>query len=275
MNTLPATVNEHPCLFEAASRQQFVRLHLPVSSACNIKCRYCDRKYNCANESRPGVTSKILTPHEALRLVKEVSSKNPKLRVIGFAGPGDPLADDLALDTLKLIHDQYPYYVKCLSTNGLLLPQYAYQLRAAGVKVITVTVNAVDAPVGEKIYKSINWLGTNLGGRTGAAILWEQQSKGIEMAASLGLYVKINSVLIPGINHHHLNKVASTVSDLGASKMNIIPLHPLAEFSTIRRPSQDETASLRQACSKYIAQMKWCQSCRADAMGSVCGFKEF
>ena len=27
---------------------------------CNIQCNYCDRKFDCTNESRPGVTSGVL-----------------------------------------------------------------------------------------------------------------------------------------------------------------------------------------------------------------------
>lgn len=71
----------------------------PVVSAsapkCNIKCGYCSRKHDCANESRPGVTSRLLTPEEATVKVREVMASpvvGPIIKVVGIAGPGDPLA---------------------------------------------------------------------------------------------------------------------------------------------------------------------------------------
>jgi len=265
-----SALSEHPCLSKTSSGQH-VRLHLPVSPVCNIECRYCDHNYDCPNESRPGVTSKLLTPYEALRLVKKTAESEPSLRVIGFAGPGDPLADSSALETLRLVHSKFPQYVKCISTNGLLLPQYVSRLKAAGIKVVTVTVNAVKPEVGAEVYSGIRWLGSIFNGRRGAKILWEQQRIGIIEAVKAGLFVKINTVFIPGVNDHHIWEIARETSLLGASTMNIIPLFPLAEFAHIKRPSAFDVALVRDFCSRYLPQMDWCQSCRADAVGPVCG----
>jgi len=270
MKISSALISEHPCLSKASSGH-YVRLHLPVSPVCNIKCRYCDQTYDCPNESRPGVTSKLLTPNAALQLVKKTAGSEPRLRVIGFAGPGDPLADGSALETLRMVHNKFPQYVKCISTNGLLLPQYVSQLKAAGVKVVTVTVNAVTPEVGAEVYSSIGWLGSVFNGHRGAKILWEQQRIGIQEAVMSGLFVKINTVLIPGVNDHHIWKVARAASLMGASSMNIIPLYPLAEFAHLKRPSAGEVVLLREFCSRYLPQIDWCQSCRADAVGPVCG----
>lgn len=54
-------ISKHPC-FNPAVKGQFGRVHLPVAPKCNIKCNFCNRKYDCINESRPGVTSNVLTP---------------------------------------------------------------------------------------------------------------------------------------------------------------------------------------------------------------------
>jgi len=61
----------HPC-FSKEAHHKFGRIHLPVAPACNIQCRYCIREYDCANESRPGITSRVLKPHEALERVEAV-----------------------------------------------------------------------------------------------------------------------------------------------------------------------------------------------------------
>ncbi len=49
-------ITRHPCFNESA-KGTCGRVHLPVAPECNIKCNYCNRKYDCVNESRPGVTS--------------------------------------------------------------------------------------------------------------------------------------------------------------------------------------------------------------------------
>ena len=58
-------IKVHPCFSEEA-HHRFGRAHLPVAPACNLQCRYCVRKFDCANESRPGVTSRVLSPEQAL-----------------------------------------------------------------------------------------------------------------------------------------------------------------------------------------------------------------
>ena len=57
LNHLPESIRSrvfnHPCYSEQA-HHHFARMHVAVAPACNIQCHYCNRKYDCANESRPG-----------------------------------------------------------------------------------------------------------------------------------------------------------------------------------------------------------------------------
>lgn len=71
-------IENHPCYSEKA-HHRFARIHLAVAPACNIQCNYCNRKYDCSNESRPGVTSERLTPEQALAKVRLVQSRFPTL----------------------------------------------------------------------------------------------------------------------------------------------------------------------------------------------------
>jgi len=82
--------SKHPC-FNAKVKGQFGRVHLPVAPKCNIKCNYCNRKYDCVNESRPGVTSNILSPRQALAYVEKLAPTLPKdhLLVMNMCGRGD------------------------------------------------------------------------------------------------------------------------------------------------------------------------------------------
>src|SRR5271169_1440754 len=61
-------VKNHPCYSEEA-HHHYARMHVAVAPACNIQCNYCNRKYDCANESRPGVVSEKLTPEQAAKKV--------------------------------------------------------------------------------------------------------------------------------------------------------------------------------------------------------------
>lgn len=53
----------HPCLGGEA-HFKYGRIHLPVSPACNIQCKFCKRGFN-KSEIRPGVSSLLLSPEEA------------------------------------------------------------------------------------------------------------------------------------------------------------------------------------------------------------------
>jgi nitrogen fixation protein NifB len=66
-------VQDHPCYSEDA-HHYFARMHVAVAPACNIQCNYCNRKYDCANESRPGVVSEVLTPDQAVKKVLAVAA---------------------------------------------------------------------------------------------------------------------------------------------------------------------------------------------------------
>ena len=73
---LKAMLDTHPCYNEKA-HTKFARMHLPVAPRCNIQCNYCNRKYDCTNESRPGVTSELLTAEEAVEKIRYVKEKIP------------------------------------------------------------------------------------------------------------------------------------------------------------------------------------------------------
>jgi nitrogen fixation protein NifB len=256
----------HPCFSETA-HERFGRVHLPVAPACNIQCRYCVRKFDCANESRPGVTSRILTPDEALDRTRALVGRSERLSVVGIAGPGDPLANATTFDVLMNINREYPDLVLCISTNGLLLSDSLEQLLASGVRSLTVTINAVDPEVAEHIYSSVVYRGRRYEGREAAELLLKNQWAGLEDAMDAGLLVKVNSVFIPGVNDRELPLVAARAGALGADLMNILPLIPQAEFAALTRPGHKAVAELRARCRPYIPQMTHCRQCRADACG--------
>ena len=265
---LRAMLETHPCYTESAHRK-FARMHLPVAPRCNIQCNYCNRRYDCMNESRPGVTSELLTPEQAVEKIRYVKERIPYLSVIGIAGPGDSLANNETFKTLELVGKEFPEMTLCLSTNGLMLPKYVGLLRSLGVKFITVTVNAVDPEVGSRMYEFVTYEGKVLRGREAAERLIANQTEGIRMAAEAGMLVKVNTVMVPEINADHIPAVAKKVKELGAYIINIIPLIPVpgTRFADLRAPTPKERRELQDLCEVDVRQMRHCRFCRADAIG--------
>ncbi|HIJ96007.1 MAG TPA: radical SAM protein, partial [Desulfuromonadales bacterium] len=138
--TKDSVVHGHPCF--GANRHKNGRIHLAVAPQCNIKCGYCERKHDCANESRPGVTSKLLTPQQALEKVREIIADEQLgrvIKVVGIAGPGDPLANDSTFETFRLIKAEFPELLFCMSTNGLVLPDRIKEVSEIDLHSLTVS----------------------------------------------------------------------------------------------------------------------------------------
>lgn len=259
-------IKVHPCFSEEA-HTLFSRAHLSVAPACNIQCRYCIRKFDCANESRPGITSHVLNPDEAVERVRVLVNRSERLSVVGIAGPGDPLVNAPTYVTLRQIHWEYPDLTLCVSTNGLLLSDRLEQLLSTGVRSLTVTINAVTPETAEKIYSWVVYQGRRYEGREAAELLLRNQWQGLENAIGAGLIVKVNTVFIPGINDHELPLIAERAGKLGADIMNILPLIPQAEFAGLTRPTHGDITRMREQCRPFIKQMTHCKQCRADACG--------
>jgi len=170
-----------------------------------------------------GATMKVISPSEAVSVVRCAIEAEPSNRVVGIAGPGDPLANHQTFETLALIKKHFPRLKTCLSTNGLLLPDKVDLLHELSLDFLTVTINALDV---------------------GSA----------------------NTVLIPGINEHEVEKIARWASKY-AYIMNVMPLIPLGEFRGGRRPTCAQMDRARLAVKKHMRLLTCCKQCRADAVG--------
>lgn len=262
MNTLAT----HPCFSGNCAAGKTGRIHLPVSPFCNIRCRFCARGIT-PGAPRPGNASRVITPEQAVNILDRARELCPELAVVGVAGPGDPLASDHAVETLALAHARHPHLLTCLSTNGLRLTDYLPRLLAAGVRTLTVTVNAVEPEILARLCGGVEWRGRFLAGQAGARQLIASQREGILLARGLGITVKVNMVLVPGVNDAHVEKVAHTVAGLGASYLNVIPLLPAAEFAGMEETSADLLEHARDTAEFYLPVMRHCRRCRADACG--------
>jgi nitrogen fixation protein NifB len=265
----------HPC-FSASAHVRYGRLHLPVAPGCNIQCEYCDRKFDCANESRPGVTSRVMTARDAIDYALEYLDMHPETSVVGIAGPGEPLANEATFETLEGLRNHAEVRKKqplasaspaacpsrdpilCVSTNGLELPERLDDLVCLGVTALTVTINTVDAMTAQGLYRNVD-----------VETLLHNQQEGAQRAVNAGLSVKINTVVVPGINDSQecIEEVARFARRIGARVMNINGVIPAGSLSNVKPPDRMTVNRLRDVAERHIAQFRCCSQCRADAAG--------
>jgi len=261
-----ALAAEHPCYTETA-RLHHGRLHLAVAPRCNLGCRYCERVIGAKASlaAGPGTAARVLTPAEAVARVDEVQAKG-WLRVVGIAGPGEPLANPATLTTLRLLQQAHSDIILCLSTNGLRLEAALPELLAAGLRSLTVTINTTRPETAAQLYDWAVIEGDRIVGPAAAAEVLSRQWRGLAAAVGAGLLVKVNSVLIPGITETDMEAVALRAGAIGAHRHNIMPLIPRGRMRDRRAPTPDEMEQVRAQCEPWLAQFRACTQCRADVI---------
>lgn len=272
INTSRLDITKHPC-FDEKARFKWGRIHLPIAPDCNIQCNFCNRKYHCINESRPGVTRFLLDDRDVEIYLRHILKTRNDISVVGIAGPGDPFSEpDKTLKVLNLVHNNYPHLLLCISTNGFNIYDYIDDLKAYNVTHVTVTVNAIDPKISEKIYSWVRINNVIYRGFEAARILISHQRDSIRKLKEKGFTVKVNTVVIPGVNTDHITDIAKEMAKMNVDIMNCIPLIPLPEtpFFQLREPSKDEMFTIRYEAARYIPQMYHCRRCRADAIGLLC-----
>jgi GTP 3',8-cyclase len=161
-------------------------LRISVMDRCNFRCPYCMPRETFHEKYRFLGSHERLSFDEIVRLARLfVQLGVRKLRLTG----GEPL---LRANLPELIGDlsAIPGVEDiALTTNGVLLARYAAELRAAGLKRVTVSLDSLDA----EVFKRMS------GGLGGVAEVLE----GIEQARRAELTpLKINAVIQRGINDH-------------------------------------------------------------------------
>ncbi len=256
----------HPC-YSKEAHHKFGRIHLPVAPRCNIQCRYCQRNCDCANEAMPGITSNVLSPREALERARSVVDRNDNIGVIGITGPGEPLVNDETFTAISMIRRELPELILCVSTNGLVLTERIEALIKAGVRSLTITINAVTPGVAEKIYSRVSYNGRSYTGKEASRLIVANQWRGLRNAIDAGFIVKVNTVFIPGINDAEIPLIAWGAGKMGVDIMNIMPLIPQAEFVDLQRPTREMMERKRSECYSRISGMSSIRQCRDGACG--------
>ena len=196
------------------------------------------------------------------------------MTVLGIAGPGDPLANPKqTFRTFELVAEQAPDIKLCLSSNGLMLPEYVDRIKELNIDHVTLTINMIDPEIGEKIYPWVRYNRKRYKGIEGVKILHEKQMESLDALKEADVLCKVNSVMIPGINDEHLAEVNQVIRSKGAFLHNIMPLISAPEHGTHfgltgqRGPTPKELKALQDKCSGNMKMIRHCRQCRADAVG--------
>ncbi len=262
-----ADVPWHPCMNENA-HDKVPRLHLPVAPTCNTLCIYCRRGIAAAGfQSGPGRTETILTPAEALQKTEHFLDKWGEDAIVGIAGPGDPLANFEAIETLRLLHKRFDGIHLCLCTNGLGLLDHLPLLQQIGLRHLTVTVNGIAAEIVEQIQPWIRYQKKKYTGRIAAEMLIVRQLEGIRQAARSGIFVKVNCVVLEGINSDHIFETAVEVKRHGARMINLIPRLDPTPNGLFLPAKAHKFELLQKEIAEVLPVFTKCKQCRADAEG--------
>lgn len=100
-------------------------------------------------------------------------------------------------------------------------------------------------------------------------MLLGNQLAGIQTLTQQNVLVKVNIVMIQGINDRHIPAMVKTVKRRGAFITNIMPLIPApgSVFENHAQTSRKDLETMRTLCEAHLPQMRHCRQCRADAIG--------
>jgi molybdenum cofactor biosynthesis enzyme MoaA len=79
-------------------------------------------------------------------------------------------------------------------------------------------------------------------GQQAAEHLIERQRRGIRAASEAGLTLKVNTVLVPGVNDQHVARLAQQLGQMGVRLMNLMPLIPAGAMRALRPPHMRRAA---------------------------------
>jgi nitrogen fixation protein NifB len=207
---------------------------------------------------------------QSIHYLKALSAKMPNISVVGIAGPGDPFANPVeTLHTMRLAKQEFPDMIFCLSTNGLDAAPCVAEIAEIGVSHVTVTLNSFRPETLSEIYRWVRYNRRVYRNREAGEVLLEQQLKTIDELKKHGIFVKVNTVVCPGINDREMGEIAQQLATLGVDTMNCIPLYPTEEtdFESLSEPSKEQMTDIKSAIAQFLPAMTHCARCRADAAG--------
>ena len=203
-------------------------LRLSVTDRCNLRCTYCMSE-NMTFLSR----KQILSFEEMLSVAKAfVELGVRKIRLTG----GEPLVRNGVVSLAKSIYELNGLEELVLTTNGVLLDEYAKPLVDAGVSRINISLDSLRADR----FKEMTRMGE-----------LEQVLQGIKVAKTAGFKrIKLNSVILHGINDDEVVNLAQFAIN-NDMDISFIEEMPLGEIDSHLR---EETQMLSQRIQNSLVE---------------------
>ena len=187
-------------------------LRISVTELCNLRCRYCMPEDGVCKLKHED----MMTEDEIIMAVEAAASLGiTKLRLTG----GEPLVKKNIVSICRRAAAVEGIKEVCLTTNGLLLPKLAKQLKEAGVKRINLSLDTLDP---EK-YAYITRIGK-----------LENFKAGLQAALDANFdKVKINAVLIGGFNENEIVDLAelTRLYPVDMRFIEMMPMYDSGDFS--------------------------------------------
>ncbi|MEO6537756.1 MAG: GTP 3',8-cyclase MoaA [Ferruginibacter sp.] len=161
--------------------RSFKTLRVSLLSKCNLSCTYCTMGDETAEEE----TGHLSTP-ELLKIIKNLH-ESVGLQTIRLTG-GEPLLYRNLLPVIAGIGEMGIHQIK-ITTNGFLLAKMAEPMKQAGMQSINVSLDAMDEDIFFLMSKRNNV---------------QRILDGIEAALAVDLGVKLNAVIMKGINQSQI-----------------------------------------------------------------------
>ncbi|KQL18644.1 GTP 3',8-cyclase MoaA [Cytobacillus solani] len=173
-------------------------LRISVIDRCNFRCTYCMPAEKFGPDFAFLPKSELLTYEEIERLAKIfVSLGVEKIRLTG----GEPLLRKDLPTLVKKLSEIEGLKDIGLTTNGVLLPKFAKELKEAGLLRVNVSLDTLNS----ELFGKINGRGV------GVDVILE----GIKAAQDAGLGVKINMVVKKGLNDSEIVPMARFCKEQG------------------------------------------------------------
>ncbi|NEP40253.1 MAG: GTP 3',8-cyclase MoaA [Okeania sp. SIO2G4] len=172
-------------------------LRISLIDRCNFRCQYCMPE---GAEINYVLQQNLLTHNELLTLLKEVFIPVgfTRFRLTG----GEPLLRPGVIDLVEAIASFPETQDLSMTTNGFLLAGMAKDLYKAGLRRVNISLDSLDSDTFNII------IGNR--GRSRWQLVWN----GIQAAYDVGFDpLKINVVVIPGVNDHEVLDLAALTID--------------------------------------------------------------
>lgn len=221
-------------------------LRISVTDVCNLRCVYCmpeDMRF------RPGPA--LLQDEELARLIRLFAQAG--FRKIRFTG-GEPTVRANVVGLVRTAAETPGIEAVAITTNGVLLDHLARPLREAGLTQVNVSLDTLDPG---KFRQITRWGSLR------------DVLAGIKAAERAGLPVKINTVVVRGLNDtNDVIELARLTLDR-AWQVRFIEMMPFGGISAFQLSHSVPEETLRQHIAAALGPMDLCHEGRLDGEARI------